>query len=571
MKTIYKTWICLMTVTVVTILSCKKSDFVELNTNPQLLDKITPEQEFLDATLRLQSERLEWYYDNIRGIMSWMQMNTPLNGNGTSFISESGNFRNSRYNMFYPGIGASLEDVKHLVSEMPAEEQAKRQNEVAIAGIVKSYYAFYVSDVTGSIPYTEAFQGKYDGTFTPKYDRQEDLFDILETELKGYVTTLSQTSAVPQSSFGNNDIFFAGDAVKWAKTANAIRLRIAMRLMKRNPTKMTARVIDILSSANQMSANTDSWIFKANATFAAGGDWSAVNFRGSKPMVDFMYTNTDPRIRFFFQPNYYSAENFAAAKAQGKIAASAVYDSRRYYGVPTNPTTSAAPAFAGFFTSVGITKNNASGLAGTVTLDTLANLQPRLFAAGENAGTGINYFPIVTYADYCFMRAELAARGISADAAKDWYDKGITASVKMYDEMANGAKITDRENVGNYVAATDAEIANYLVQPGVAYNAARGIDMIACQAYLHFFKQPNEAWALYKRTGFPNATSVLPFERIVIEGAEQQIPRRALLAFPSPTNLNYNNILSAYAEMQKDPDFGTSVSDIFGRVWWDRK
>ena len=116
-----------------------------------------------------------------------------------------------------------------------------------------------------------------------------------------------------------------------------------------------------------------------------------------------------------------------------------------------------------------------------------------------------------------------------------------------------------------------AEITAYLAKPAIAYNPAKGVDQIACQAYLHFFKQPNEAWSLYKRTGYPNATSVLPLERIIVGGAEQQIPRRALLTFPSPTNLNYQNILDAYTEMQKDPDFGTGISDIFGRVWWDKK
>jgi len=576
MKRKYKVWTCLVALIFVTISSCKKQDFVDLNTNPQLIDQITPEQEFMDALIRLQNERLEWYYDNVRGIMPWMQMNTPQNGNGDTFISDAANFRNARYNMFYPGIGASLTDVEHIISEMSAEEQAKRVHELAITGIVKAYYAFYVSDVSGSIPYTEAFQGKYGGTFTPKYNTQEELFTILDEQLKTNIATLESSPAVAQTSFGNKDLFFDGAAAQWAKTGNAIRLRIAMRLMKRNPAEMTTRALEVLADAgNLMTSNEDSWTFETNSTYAAGGDWSVNTFRGAKNMVDFMYDNSDPRMKYFYQPNYYTEENFNLAKAQGKIPANAVYDTRRYYGVPANPETSALPANDKFFNSITISKTVASGNVADVDLDTLANLQPRLFAAGEPYGSvngdGTNYFPIVTYADFCFMRAELAARGITADAAKEWYDKGITASINMYDDMASGAKIIDREGVSNYVATDAAEITAYLAKPAIAYNPAKGVDQIACQAYLHFFKQPNEAWSLYKRTGYPNATSVLPLERIIVGGAEQQIPRRALLTFPSPTNLNYQNILDAYTEMQKDPDFGTGISDIFGRVWWDKK
>jgi hypothetical protein len=571
MNTTYKTWTWVVAIGCISLYSCKKQDFVDLNTNPVLLDKITPEQQFMNASIRLNDERLQWYYDNIRGIMPWMQMNVSQNGNGVSFISESGNMRNARYNMFYPGIGASLVDIAEIVKKLPEAEQAKYTNEIAIAGIVKSYFAFYVSDINGSIPYSEAFQGKYGGTFTPKYDTQPELFDLLDTELKGYVTTLSSTSGGEQASYGDRDLFFAGDATKWIKTANAIRLRIAMRLMKRDAAKMATRVQEILASTTQMNSIDDDWTFEANATYAAGGDWSALTFRAPKPTVDFMYTNSDPRIRFFYQPNYFSQENFNLAKAQGKVAATAVMDARRYYGAPTNPVTAAAAPAQEFFNSITISKVGSSGLTGTVTLDTLANLQPRLFAAGENGGSGVNFFPMVTYADFCFMRAELAARGVTGDVAKEWYDKGITASIKMYDDMANRAKITDRESVSNYVAATDAEIATYLTMPGVVYNAATGIDQIACQAYLNFFKQPSEAWALYKRTGYPNSTSVIKQEVMLIDGAIQEIPRRASLPFPTPANLNYNNITGAYADMQKDPEFGVGSSDIFGRVWWDKK
>jgi hypothetical protein len=567
----YKTWTWVIALSCISLSSCKKEDFVELNTNPVTLDKITPEQEFMDATIRLNTDRLEWYYDNLRGIMPWMQMSTPLNGNGLSFISESGNMRNVRYNMFYPSIGAALTDIQVMISQMPEEEQAKRSNQVAIAGIVKAYYAFYVSDINGSIPYTEAFRGKYDASFTPKYDTQPELFDILEEELKSHVATLSATPAVPQTSYGDRDMFFGGDVSKWIKTANAVRLKMAMRLMKRDPSKMATRVQEILQNTTQMESNDDSWIFEANATYAAGGDWSALNMRAPKPTVDFMYENADPRIRFFYQPNYFNQANFDLAKAQGKIPAAATNDPRRYYGAPTNPETAAAAPAQIFFNSVTVSKPGSTGLVGNVSLDTLSNLQPRMFAAGENAGTGVNFFLMLTYSDYCFMRAELAARALTGDNAKEWYDKGITASIKMYDEMANRAKITDRENVGNYLAATDEEIQAYLARPLVSYNPAIGLDQIACQAYLNFFKQPNEAWALFKRTGLPNPSSIIKLERMIIGGAEQQIPRRASLPFPSPSNLNYQNITGAFADMAKDPDFGAGASDIFGRVWWDKK
>jgi hypothetical protein len=568
MKTKYTALMGLAVLACVSLSSCKKETFTELNTNPEILDKITPEQQFYNVSIRITDDRSEWYYDNLRGIMPWMQMSTPLNGNGVSFVSESGNLRNVRYNMFYPGIGASLVDIEQMISQMSAEEKAKRVNQVAIARIVKAYYAFYVSDINGSIAYSEAFQGKYGGTFTPKYDTQEQLFDLLDAELKAAISQLTATPAVPQTSYGTSDTFFEGVTLNWVKTANAIRMRMAMRLMKRNATKMTTMIQEILATpANLMSSNGDSWIFEANAAFALGGDWSALNLRAPRPVVDFMYTNADPRIRFFYQENYFSQANFDAAKAQGKIPANAVFDTKRYYGVATSPDASAAPDFAKFFTSVTIVP--ATG--GTLDLDTLSNLQPRLFAAGENGGTGVNFFPLVTYADFCFMRAELAARAITADNAKEWYDKGITASIKMYDDMANRAKIVDRSNNSNYVASTDAEISAYLAKPAIAYNAAKGVDQIASQAYLHFFKQPSEAWALYKRTGYPNTTSVLPLEKLVAQGTEQTIPRRASLQIPGVTNLNYQNITNAYDEMKKDPDWGTSPSDIFGRVWWDKK
>jgi len=572
MKTIYKIGLTCTALIGLTFTGCKKEKFVELNTNPQLIDVITPEQQFMNAVASIQGDRFEAYYDNFRGIMPWMQMLTPLAGNSVTFISESGSLRNVRYGNFYPAVGGNLTDVEQLIRKMSAEEQAKRVHEVEIAKVVKAYYAFYVSDISGSIAYTDAFMVRYGGTETPRYNTQPELFDILDAQLKSAVTTLSATQPVAQTSFGKNDLFFQGDVAKWIKVANSTRLRIAMRLMKRDAAKMRTKVLDILAAPGGLIDNAnESWIFRANANYADGGDWSAGNLRAPRPIVDFMYTNSDPRIRFFYQENLFSQTNFDLAKAQGKVPASSTFDPRRYYGVATSPDASAAPDFAKFLNNITITVRNASGQSVPQVMDTLSLIQPRLFAAGENGGTGMNAFPLITYPDVCFMRAELAARGVTSESAEAWYNKGVEASIRLYDDLANKAKIIDRTGAANYQAVTATEISNYLAKTPVKYEAAKGLDQIISQAYLNFFKQPNEAWAIFKRTGMPNTTTVVALERIIASGTEQSIPRRAALSIPSITNLNYQNITDAYKAMQADPDFGQGPSDITGRVWWDKK
>lgn len=554
------------------ISSCKKEKFAELNTDPSIIDKITPEQQFMNSIINMQADRFEAYYDNFRAIMPWMQMLTALNGNSVTFISDAASFRNVRYNNFFPKVGGNLTDMEELVKKMAADEQAKRVHQIEIARIVKAYYAFFVSDVSGSIPYTEAFRVRYGGTETPKYDTQEALFEILDAQLKSSVTTLSANPAVPQTSLGTSDLFYQGNIAKWIKVANSTRLRIAMRLMKRDPAKMRTKVLEILAAPGGLiNEESDSWVFRANATYADGGDWSAAGLRAPKPVVDFMFTNSDPRIRYFYQENTFSQANFNTAKTQNKVSASSVYDTRRFYGVPTSPDVSAAPAFANFFNNITISVVNASGQTVNQTMDSLSLIQPRLFAAGENGGKGVNAFPLITYADVCFMRAELAARSVTNESAMDWYNKGVTASIAFYDDMANKAQIVDRTGALSYVASTATEVNNYMNKADVKFDATRALDQIIGQAYLHFFKQPTEAWALYKRTGMPNSTTVLKLEKIIASGTEQAIPRRASLTFPSVTNLNYQNIVAAYKQMQADPDFGQGPSDITGRVWWDKK
>jgi hypothetical protein len=540
--------------------SCKKSAFVELNTNPNTLYSIKPEEQFLNAPIQIHRQDFEQFYDNYRRIMYWMQQSTSQGGNGSVTLKTVGNF-NYRYGIFYPGVGGVLTDVQKLIEKLPADQQAKYAQIYAIADIPKIYYAFYVSDINGSLAYTEAFQARYAGTLTPKYEAQQALFALWDKRLKEVIGILKATPTVTQVSLGANDLWYKGNVALWVKAAAGLRLKMAMRLMKRDATTATAIAKEVIAdAAGLMTSNADGWVMYADVSFTSDGNWSPVGFRAPKPTVDYMYNNADPRLRLFYAQNNYTQANLKAAVDSGKYPAGTVWNPRQYVGAPISPDIVKTTAKT-WFTAIKVNDN--------LSLDTVSYLQYRMFqpaySAAGASGTGKNFFPIITYADELFMRAELAAKGITTESASTLYYAGIDASIAFYDQAANNAKLED------YTAVTAAEITAYKASPAVVYNASKILEQIAVQAYINFYKQPNEAWAQFKRTGFPNSSTALANEDILIDGTVYQIPRRAALSAPSTTDLNATNKQAALDAMKTDADFGVSIGDLYGRVWWDKK
>ena len=535
--------------------SCKKSAFVELNTDPNVLYSIKPEEQFLNTAIQAHGSDFEQFYDNYRRIMFWTQQSTANAGNGTVTLKTVGNF-NYRYSVFYPSLGSALTDVQKLISKLPDEEKAKYDQINAIADIPKIYYAFYVSDINGSIAYTEAFQGRYGGTLTPKYESQQELYTLWDKRLKEVIGILKATPGTPQVSLGKNDLYFHGDVALWAKAASALRLRMAMRLMKRDATTATAIAKEVIADAgNLMTSNAEGWVFYADVSFTSGGNWDPTEFRAPKPTVDFMWAQGDPRLRLFYKKNNYTQANINAAIAKGIYPAGTVANPRQYVGAPISPDV--VKTIPSWFVQKKVNDN--------LSLDTVSYLQWRMFQPANGGGTGKSFFPVISYADELFMRAELAAKGITTEDAQALYYAGIDASIAFYDAAAKDAQLED------YTPVTPAEIAAYKASPAIVYNPAKAVEQIAVQAYINFYKQPNEAWALYKRTGYPNATTALANENIMIDGTLYQIPRRAALSAPPSGDLNAANKQAALDAMKADADFGTAIDDLYGRVWWDKK
>lgn len=554
--------------------SCKKATFVEANIDPTVVYTIHPENQFLNGSRTILGNDFEAYYETYRDIMPWLQLTTPTNGNLKNFTAASNPF--GRYdNLYGRGGGSQLYDVNVLISKLPSPKKETYQQLGAISRILLDYETFYVSDIYGSVAYSQAFKGRYTLEFTVSFDKQQDVFNAIDADLKSAVQDIKSAPS-GQFALGNYDQFYFGDATKWIKAANALRLRMAMRLLKADKTKATAVISEVLASpaSDLMSTNADSWTFYAPASFTSGGNWNPDGLRAPKALTSFMVNNADPRVRIFFTKNSYSQENFDLAKAQGKVSGEATFVDQRYVGSFSSPDSSALAANkTKYYTTRQITKG-----AGTINLDTLSNINPRIFQVAFNNSAITpditQYIPLLTYADFCFMRAELAATGLAGDAPATWYTNGITASIEYYGKMAVAGKFLDyyTESSGAVVEApSQAEIDAYLAMPGVQYDGAKAMDQIASQSFINFFKEPNEAWALVKRTGMPNNTTTLKLERLTYNGVELSIPRRAPRNLPPTTDINFANINAAFTDMQSNPDYGSGPADISGRVWWDKK
>jgi hypothetical protein len=567
MKTVNK-WGIGVAVAGLMLSSCTKN-FADLNTSPVITTDPPPELLITQSVKSIVDRDFDWFYDAYQYQMQWMQFGVASPGTSPTGLFSPTN-SNDFYNALYKNIGRNLVEIEDVVARKPQDQQAQYSNLIAIAKILKVYAAWRVSDANGSIPYTQAWQARSDANFTPAYDTQESLFTTWDAELKKAVETLAQ-GLPAQVSYGANDIFYNGVAAKWATAGNVLRLKIAMRLLKRAPEKVSAVAKEVLASkAGLFKSNSDEWKFVSGPqNFGRAGNWSMSNnpLSASKNMLDYMVDNKDPRLNLFFEKNSYTKELFDSLKLAGIYSPTAQYVDRRYVGLPSSPDKRTNAAYSNVFTVKRYTMVF-NGKTVNRNADTVSFLQRRLFDLDAENGNdnGATYTqPILTYAEQCFMLAELAVRGMAEGDAKTYYENGITASVTAYDVIGNLAKIQD------YAPLDAAAVQAYIAAPAVAFTGSTDVllEKINIQNFLNHFKSPWEAWGAWKRAGVPKVGGIMAFEPMVSSGQTVAIPRR--WALPQPSIANQTNWRNAIIDMQKTGEYGANDNDFTGRVWWDKK
>ncbi|WP_035668137.1 SusD/RagB family nutrient-binding outer membrane lipoprotein [Flavobacterium sp. 83] len=150
-----------------------------------------------------------------------------------------------------------------------AAETAVLNNKKAIVAIMSAYTYSVLVDTFGDVPYTEALD--IEGHPLPKYDDAQTIYKDLISKL----TTASAALDASAASFGSADLIYGGNAAKWKKFANSLRLRLAVNMYD----------VDAAYATAQINAAVSDGLITSNA------DNADLHYLGAEPNANQLYVD----------------------------------------------------------------------------------------------------------------------------------------------------------------------------------------------------------------------------------------------------------------------------------------
>jgi hypothetical protein len=111
------------------------------------------------------------------------------------------------------------------------------------AKVLKSYILMVMVDIFGDIPYSQAFQGS--AFLSPEADDDATVYGAAFALLESAITDLTFPIGIPE-----NDIFYGGNASKWIRAANSMKLRyyINTRLVSPDVSGVNSLIGNLIES-----------------------------------------------------------------------------------------------------------------------------------------------------------------------------------------------------------------------------------------------------------------------------------------------------------------------------------
>jgi len=602
------------------ISGCDKDNMADINTDPASITSGDVNYLFTQALLEFEPSGYTFWFYNARMLYKWTQVGISSGGFSSTYLETTA--YGNQGEQFVEVLNYTRE-VENLVSQMSDDDAATYQQQIAALRVLCIYLGIFDSDMYGDIPYNEACLARYTGLLTPEYDTIEELYSQWLEELEEYMTTL--TTAEDQTWIAKQDLVYSGDAAKWAKLANSLRLKIAVRLISQDKDKALEVAKSVANSSVGVLDGSDDDFLYNKASAVTNDDEDKVYHFGSsvlgsyayptKLVTDFMLENQDPRIRFFFSKNSYNSKVVQAFFDQGVDLPSFIADNVeytedsegnktfeawgglgepwvRYYGLPVVMDANQNSAYDGYFKTTPFTITNSSGTEYTYRATSRFNEEMVRGRVDYTVPAAPDDTPVtdtedepwygmyMSTAEVNLYFAELKLLGADLPlSAEEYYNTAVKTSVEEYDRLASLNQIPyygttyDYDSNEKVIDLQDGEIDTMMEKTDVAFTGTTSekLEKVYVQEILHFMFAPSDQFCAVRRSGVPSRTSSFFKWTDFSDPVYTEIPRRYEVSTPSVTDIMYDIKTAAYKSQGFTTGTGISTSLLNSeRVWQDQ-
>lgn len=526
--------------TTVAFVSCT-GDYLEINSNPYQPGDLTPDGYGLSSAM-----------SNIAGCVVSPDVNTaqftdcllggPMGGyyadskvsgwdNTISNYNPTDNWTNVflKSDKIIPVLYTNLTVVEKLC------EESGDDMPLMVANIIKVAAMSRVTDTYGPIPYSQI--GK-DGKIETPYDPQDKVYDKFFEELTNSVNALNAKLVdnpdytIPSSA----DYVYKGDVKKWIRFANSLKMRLAMRIVYADKEKAQARFVEAMDPVNggimEQNDQNAMWdyfksssnpIYVASRYNSAEGSLTGGDSHAAADIICYMNGYNDNRREKYFVKSEYGYPEYVGVR-RGIELSTLGKNARKYSGI------------------------------------NVAESDPVIW---------------MNAAETYFLRAEaVAVHGFTNPhetmTAKDLYEEGIRKSFEQWgadlgyyleDGYSTPQTYNDPENVNSYSERLSEITVKW--NDGAAQEEKQ--ERIIIQKWIANWTLGNEAWADYRRTGYPKLIPATAEGNKSGGKVDSELGARRM-PYPADEYVsNKNNVLEAVSEYLKGADeMGTFI-------WWDCK
>lgn len=449
----------------------------------------------------------------------------------SGFMGQAGDWGGNTNNLTYGFNLAWANEQFNLTGKLMAAwknikditDITKDSLQFSVAQVIKVTGVIRATDSYGPIPYSAIPTG----TFTPAYDGQDSIYYSAFKELVTARDILYKFGAASGTPLKEYDLIYEGDYLKWAKYANSLILRLAMRIVYVDPANAKKYAEEAVTNpAGLLSLPSESALHSlkpGNGAFNYNNPLVTLTLnyeetRAGASMQSILSGYKDPRLNVYFSNATLAGHNSEVVGVRSGI----------------NVTRSLYQPFS------------------------------RLNVAN---GTPLSWMQA---SEVSFLRAEGAIRGWNmGGTAKDFYEQGIKTAFAeagvaipvnyLSDAVSKPADYVDFANSGNNVLNPNTDTVSIKWDEQAVFKVK--LHRIMNQKWIALYPNGCEAWAEYRRTGYPRIFPVALNRSGGTVNTNLQVRR---LPYPvAQYNQNGAQVARGIVKLGGPDNGGT-------QLWWDK-